>query len=314
MPFIMPELVVESILRDGLRIIKDTIDTPDDLIEEIFGDLRSNHLNEYFGDSEINKIKRLIKEHTLYISQGYPLTDVKLPLININLQNTSEAEQYAAHDDFIGEEDTEIEDIIIVPEFTADNYNPVTGLIQCNFESPDLSQVQTGNIFKDGDGKEFSILGGIENTNDEKHFFISKGQTVNLVDAVITGGIKRERAVLSGVRTSENILLSISSEQALLTKYLATIVTFVILANKTEMIKRGLELSSFDISDFARADDRMPENIWTRFITLRIRFVEHSWSIEKAQLINLANASIKVKRDLYPRDNEANLTVKTILE
>lgn len=312
MSFIMPELVVESILRDGFGIIKDSLTGDKDVVTDIFGDFKSDHLARYYGDSEINKIKELVRR-PIQIIHGYPVTDIKPPLIAINLLSTAEVEPYSSFDDFKEESDETIEGIEIISEFDADGYNSATGMISCNFADPDLSAVRTNQIFVDGDGNEFKILGGITNDEDEKHFFIERNKIVNIENVKIISGLRKERTVVRAIRTSENILLSISSEQALITKYITTFVEYILNSSKEEMIRRGLEISSFDVSDFSRAE-MLPENLFTRFITLRAKFVEHSWNAENATIIDFSEYAIKVKRDLYKRDNEDELTIRTVVD
>ena len=132
MSFILPELVIETIIRDGIKLIRDSIDTDDDQIEKVFESLKGVHLNTYYGQSEVDKIKQIIKNN-IYIIQGYALGDVKSPYVAINLVTNAENNQQALLDDFADIEETVIEPSTIVTTFDCDTYLPFISYLTRRF-------------------------------------------------------------------------------------------------------------------------------------------------------------------------------------
>lgn len=312
MPFILPDLVIESILRDGIREIKNSLGTQYDKIEDIFSSLRQPYLANDYGAREIDLIKNLIKQ-TIQITHGWPLTDFKEPRITILLANDTEQEAFAGEGDDVDELDEEIEPAVIVGPMDADSYNPATGEVDVTSSGEDLGNVKNTFLLRDGSGVEFPILGGITNETADKHFFIPKNQTVDLNDISIISPLNFERSIIKGVRTQELISIVISTEQALATKYLYTIIKYILLSKKMEIIRRGLELTTYSGNDFTNFE-RIPNHVFSRTISFRAGFVEHTWRDSTAQMIdNLGDSAIKVERDLYPREDEEELTIRTVV-
>ena len=100
MSFKLTELILEATLRDGLSMIRNSINTSRDIIEDIFADLKQPWLITYFGQNEINKIKDAILNKEISIVQGYSLADLKEPTIAINLSSNRELEDHAGFDDY----------------------------------------------------------------------------------------------------------------------------------------------------------------------------------------------------------------------
>ena len=312
MGFILTELIVETILRDGLEKIRESIGTADDAIDIIFSEMTQPYLNYYYGQAEINKIKTLIKA-PIEISQGYPLSDIKVPYIGINLQSANESQPLALIADYAGFEETSITPETLIGPFDADSYNPVDGIVDATSSNVDLSAIHTSSIWVDGDGVSHTILGGIKNEVGLKTFAISTGlsPSLNLTQTKFISSISTEVRKIRKVRESENVLLLIGSENALSTKYLFTIVKYIFLSQRAQRIARGLAISSYDGTDFSRAD-RLPDNWFTRFMTIKSSVIEHSWTETPVDQIGDILPIINVPQDEYPRPNQEDLTVHTI--
>ncbi len=313
MGFILPDLVLESIIRDGLQEIKNSIGTDNDKIEDIFSELKRPHLSKYFGQKEINEIKKLVNG-TIYLSAApFQLNDIKTPNITIVLTSDTELEALDAFGDFKEELDTNIDPRVVVDTFDIDVYDDVTGLIICINDDPDLSGVRLNFKFIDGDGNSYNINSGISNDSGNKHFFIDPGLTINPVGCQIVSNLAISRTIQRAVRTNESLLIAIATEQPSATKYLYTIIKYIILSNKVPLIERGIELSTFNGSDFSRMN-WMPDHVFTRFLTLSAKFIEHSWNDEEAPMLESVDPSIKVQRDQFRREDEDELTVETVEE
>ncbi len=312
MSFQLTELILEATIRDGLQAIKSSINSPTlDIIDDIFGSLKEVWLQTYFGQNEINKIKNFLNTQTINIVQGFALADIKPPLIAINLNNNREAEEYEVFEDFKEEVDTDILPQVIKASFNAVSYDPSTGLIDVTGVLSDLNGVYNNTFFIDGNANQYSIVGGITDTPTDKHFLINPNITsINLTNCTIVSNVSISRVKIRATRDFEEIMLSIVTEEALLTKYLYTIIKYILLAYKKTLISRGLELTTYTGSDFNR-QDRLPENLFVRNLMLRINFVEHSWTGENLPILGAINDTLCVPRDLYPREDETTLTIQS---
>ena len=314
MAFIPSELVLESVILDGLTLIRNSIDTDDDKIEEIFAELSSAHLNKYYGDAEINKIKSLVKEN-IYVTQSYPLGDEKIPLIVINGQNESEDESMEYFEDFAGEEDTPISPAVIVGPFNADSYSTITGKITLNVSNPDLSDVRITHYFQDGTGNKFKILGGITNNPSDKHFLIATNQTINLTNSSVVSPVAVSRKTIKSNVIQVDLSIDIIAKTPLFVKYLYIMLKYIIASSKEEMIRRGFGLVKFTGSSFVSDAGKEPEFWYRRTLNLQVKQIEDTWTVDDNTLVdNFGSSAIKVKRNIYKREDEELMTIQTVVE
>ncbi len=313
MPFVLSEFIVDGIIRQGIQEIRNSLDTADDKINDIFAQLKESFLAPYYGEKEINNIKAAVKK-PINVTHGYAL-DNKMDhvLVAIALMAESELDNVAALEDFDSEEDVSIVPNVIV-SFNA-TYDAVKGTIDATAANPDLSSVTTNDIFVDGNGQQFPIVGGITNVAGDKHIVIPHGQTVNGTGCKITSSVTIARKERKSVRTTESLQLSIITPDANLTKYFYIIIKYILLSHRIEMINYGMDLVILDGSDFSRMQAELPENLFVRFLTVRSRLIEHSWfSDNSVEILGSVGGAIKVLRDKYPREDEGDMTVRTIDE
>lgn len=315
MPFILPEMVVESILRDSLTACRNSLDTENDQILDVFGELLAPHLSKSYGEAEINKIKELIKIPNLKplrIVHGYSLDDLKLPLISLNLASDQEVERLASLSDLKGSTDSSTAPVVFVGTMSADSYDSLTGMVIVNTANPDLSAIRVGNVFVDGSGNEFPIVGAITNESGDKRFAIKKGVVgLNLVGCQIVSSLKFKRTETKAIRTAESVLINILTEDALTTKYLYILIKYFLNARRMDFLSRGMDLVTFSGSDFGR-QERLPANVFVRSITVRSNCVEHSWDSGSVPLLDSINPIVQVSQDDLPRDDELDYFVQTI--
>jgi len=310
--FIPSELVLESIILDGLTSIRNSIDTENDKIEEIFAELSAPHLNKYYGDNEINKIKDLVKNN-IYVTQSFPIGDMKMPLICINANDESEDESNEHIEDFFFEEDTPITPTTIVGPFTIDNYNSVTGKVTLNIANPDLSNVRITHYLQDGNNNKFKILGGITNNPSDKHFMISPGQTINLANSSVISSVSIQRKTRRGIKTSVNLSIDIIAQIPLFVKYLFIMLKYIIASSKEEMIRRGFGLVKFNGSSFSMVEGKEPEFWYQRSLNLQIKLIEETWTVDDGVMAdNFGLSAIKVQRNIYKREDEELMTIQTV--
>lgn len=312
MAFILSDLVVESVLRDGIEDARRSLETDADQVLDVFGELLAPHLERHYGERELNKIRELIRS-PLRLVHGFSLDDVKVPQISVNLLSDVELEGKAGMDDFSDEQDTDKDPVVLVGTFNADSYDSLTGIVVVNTADPDLSGIRVGNVFVDGSGVEFPIVGAITDLVSEKRFAIAKAQTPNLTGGQIVSVLAQKRHNKRSTRDDEAILITCISEEPLVTKYLYTLIKYFILSRKSDLLARGLDLVTFDGSDFTR-QDHLPANVFARTLTLKAHYVEHSWDAGTVVLLDTINPAINVKRDLLPREDEQDFNVKTVVE
>lgn len=301
MSFKLTELCVEMTLREGLQAMRNSIGTSSDQIDDIFSELTAPYLNKNYGESELEKIKHLVQA-PIKITHGWSdQNDIKVPEITINLTSANETEAHAGIEDYAGHIDEVLESTVLVDLFDCDSYSDITGTIICTTSNPDLTTVRTGNILVDSDGNEFKILGGITNDTGDKHFAISTGQVVNLTGCKIRTAYSGTRTTVRGVRETESILIGIITENPLATKYLFHIVKYILLSRKNDLLARGLEISTYDASDFIKWGE-LPQ-AFIRSLTLRARFIENTWNADKVGILENINNHIGVNSE-RPADEE----------
>jgi len=314
MSFKLSELILEATLRDGLSMIKSSINTSTDKIEDIFGSLKDPWLATYFGQAEIDRIKDAILNKPISIVQGYPLTDLKEPTIAINLINNQELESYASFEDYQDTISTDITPQVIKANFTPLSYDLTSGMIDVTGVLSNLNGITLNSIFVDGNGDNYPITGGITDEVGDKHFLILSGfPSVNLTNCNVISNVSYTSAKSKATRESEDIQIKIITEDALLTKYLYTIIKYIILSYKKSLILRGVELSTYYGTDFDRGN-YLPENLFTRDLNLKIKFIEQQWTAEDLPVLGETYGVIKVPRDLYKREDENTLTIQTTLD
>jgi hypothetical protein len=76
--FILPELIVESIIRDGLINVRND----PTIIDSIFAQLTRSYNNRKYGETELTKIKALIL-HDIAVLYSYHQVDAKDQSISI---------------------------------------------------------------------------------------------------------------------------------------------------------------------------------------------------------------------------------------
>ena len=104
MGIVLPDLIVQSIIRDGLEYIWDNLDVLDEIFEPL---TNSNNpdINKKYGESEIEKIKNFLKKKKIHVNLSFAQKDVSLPAISIQLLNETEhnsasGNQVAIFEDF----------------------------------------------------------------------------------------------------------------------------------------------------------------------------------------------------------------------
>lgn len=312
MSFKMPELIVESILRDGFNNAR----RDNSAIDDVFADMLLPFASKKYGDKEINKIKDIINNDEVSIVHAFNLTNTNFPCISIQLADDREKENEAQWGDYQDNlvlpftTPTQLASTVIVAPFTPTSYDAVTGIVKVP-DGVSLAAVYPNLLFVDVNGVEFPIIGGIDNDLGLKQFMIAKGGTPTIsAGAQIKSSINYDIYQHRGNMEQTQLILGIHSKEALLTKYLYILVKYFTLSRKTDMTSRGLQVNTYNGSDFNRNVEYAGDVVYSRFFHVSGR-VQHEWRSDKVQLVDNVQVNVKVPKDVL--GNEAlGLTDSTI--
>ena len=152
MSFNMPELILESIIRDGIQNVR----ADKTIIDDIFAQLTRSYASRKYGTTEINKIKALIDKE-IAVLYSYHQVDAKVPCFSIMIGVDDEFRPRAHLGDHYDEvtediaDPVELEALHRVDDIVVLSYDDKTGKILVD-DSTDLSQIYRGMIFVDAGG------------------------------------------------------------------------------------------------------------------------------------------------------------------
>jgi len=303
MSFNLPDLIIESVIREGLDFIKSNIN----LIDNIFGSLASNYNQAKYGQNEIDKLKDLILKKQIYIVHSFYDAEGKEPAISIQLGQDSEDRQTTHLDDF--EDDTlipitdpiELQNLIKINNITIFNYNEEDGIIYLE-DSIDLTQIHKNDIFVDASDNEF-IIKGVSDEEDNKFVLIEPNSdldinNLSLIKSSLNYKLFEQRGILSDVQ----IVIGVHSKSALFAKYLYILVKYFILSQKKSLIERNFIVSTFQGSDFTKNLAYHGDMVFTRFLTINGK-IEDSWKADEIKPIDNIEVVVKVEKDQATTEN-----------
>ena len=297
MSFKMPDLICESILRDGFEVCR----RYPYVIDDVFGELTRPFAEKKYGVPELEKIKKIIMNKEVSIVHSFNLVAANLPCISIQLSDDRESTERAHMGNYRGlltvpySTPEQIAQTIQVPAFTAISYNAVTGALAVP-DSVNLFAIHLGLIVHDSTGASFPILGGIINDLGAKQVMISTDCVIDIANPIdIRTTLDYDMYRQNGNVEEVQLILGIHTKEALLTKYLYTLVKYFMISRKNDLIRRGLQLNTYTGSDFNRNVEYVGDVVYTRFFHV-IGTVQHSWRADKVHLID----SIDVKPTMIP--------------
>lgn len=285
--FIIPELIVESLIRDGIENVR----AKPEIIDDLFSQLTRAFNSRKYGSAEIAKIKAMVQKEIAVI-YSYHLVDAKPISISIMVGSDTEDKSKARLGDYeesITEEivnPADLEALHRVDDLNVTGYDPVTGFVSV-VDATDLSEIYKGMLYVDSAEVEHVLIGGIVNEPGGKGFFIEKQSEVDFSDQTgfIKSSLNYKEYEVRGVTGDVNLVLGVHSKDALTTKYLYTLLKYWIITRKFDMIKRGLFLATYSGSDFNRDSEYVGDKVFTRFLTITGK-VEDTWRADQVQLID----------------------------
>lgn len=283
--FVLPELVIESVIRDGLLNVKAT----PTIIDSVFAQLgRVYNSEKYTG--EIAKIKTLMNTD-IPVVFNYSEVDAKPMCYSIMIGEDSEDKKRAHLGDDYGTQETAItsqvalDALVVLANIIITAYDSISGKVTCH-AATDLTAVYRYMILVDAASVEFQIIGAISNETDDKFFFVAPGSVVDITDfSLIKSSNTTSISTLRGVTGDQKLVIGTHSKNALTTKYLYILLKYFILSRKDDLISRGFYVASYAGSDFNRDSDYVGDKVYTRFLTVSGK-IDDVWKQELVALID----------------------------
>lgn len=286
--FNLPDLIVESVIRDGLAVLNKN----PALLDDIFKSLTANYNIRKYGSSEITKIKNLIQNKQIKVVHSFNQTVVNLPCFSIQLGSDIEDRRLAHLEDFVKDDTRPItdpdalDDLVILNNIIATSYNPLTGQLFVD-DSTDLSEIHRNQLFIDASGNEFLTKSGVSTEIGNKFITLDKNiEEIDLTDfCLIKSILDYTQFEVNSVFGDVQVLVGVHTKDALLTKYLYILLKYILLSRKKDLIKRCFIVSSWSGSDFTRDFQWEGDMVFTRFLTISGK-VEDSWVGDDVELFD----------------------------
>ena len=286
MSFAFPELVIESIIRDGLEDIRQN----PEFLDDVFGEFTKAYATRKYGQAEIDKIKALIDKKNIAVVHSFHEASAKSPCYSIQLGLEGE-DKTSRLDDFEEDERVTITDAVRldqlkkVTNLVPTAYDPVTGKISVD-DSVDLSPVYAAYLYEDGSGTIHQIQPGISNTPGSKCFFVVPQSEVDIINpGEIRSFITEDQFEIRSVTNEIRLLIGVHTKEALLTKYLYVLLKYILLSRKSDTLKRCFDRMKLEGSDFTRDFAYQGDMVFTRFLTV-MGYTDDQWRSDQVNLID----------------------------
>ena len=300
MGFPLPDLILESIIRDGLANAKND----PEVVEDVFSPLTQPYAEKKYGMKEVNKINKLIRNERISVVHTWHAVSAKIPCISLQLADNAQD----VSNSFLADNGHAFDVPFDTPQQQAGRtiisgidptaYNPATGIISLP-DSVNLSSIHVNLLFVDAAGGEFPILGGINNTIGSKQIMIDQDQTVSLdPGAKISSSIDFDRYSQGALPEKFTIVIGVHANEPLTTKYLYTLIKYFIVSRKDDLCSRGVQIPTFSGSDFNRNMEYGADQVYTRFLNVS-GVIYSNWRGDKAQLIDNVQVNVQVPKDKY---------------
>lgn len=312
MGFKLPDLILETVLRAGLKNAR----LNPAVIDDVFSDLTATYAEKKYGESEINKIKKMVQNKEVSIVHSFNLTQSTLPCISIQLTDDREDPARSHMGDFTSYQSqlftdpVQIAATVYVSNIQPTAFNPLTGVVSIP-DSVDLSSIYPNLVYIDSAGNEHVITGGINNAIGHKQFAVDNEGVVALGSGgQILTTINYEVFQTHGNIETSQLILGIHTKDSLLTKYLYILVKYIILSRKISLTRRGFQLTSYSGSDFHRNAEYGGDVVYTRFFNVS-GLLQHSWKSFQEKLVDNVQVQVQVAQDRLTNE-QLNLENQTV--
>lgn len=285
--FNFPDLLIESIIRDGIQNVR----TTPSIIDDVFTQLTRSYNSAKYGTAEIAKIKTLINTKEFPVVYSYHDVEAHNFCFSIMVGNDDEDKHLAHIGDYNGTETDDITDsielaaLVKVDHIQPTAYDPLSGKVSV-LDSVDLSQTYRGLIYVDDLDTEHEIVGGIDNIPGEKAFFVTKMDEVSIAgEGKIKSSLNYSVSEIRGVTDDVKLVIGVHAKDALTVKWLYVLLKYFLVSRKFDIISRGLINLTFNGSDFNRNQEYLGDRVFVRFLTISGK-IEDSWRSDDVQLID----------------------------
>lgn len=299
MGFPIPDLIIESVIRDGMQNVRND----PEVLEDVFLSLTQPFASKKYGEAEIEKIKRMLQRKEISIVHAFSAVSAKIPCISIQLAEEVEDEKNAKLGDagevrdFSFEDPADIAGTTILSDVEALTYDSNSGIITVP-DTVNLSDVHINLIYTDVTGEDHVIVGGVDNTLGQKQFRIDADAELTLGVGSIKTSIDFDRYLIGQAPSNITVIVGIHTNDPLITKYLYILMKYFLLSRKEDICSRGIQLSTYSGSDFNRNMDYGADMVFTRFLNVKGKIFP-TWRKDKAVLIDNIELNIKVPKDKY---------------
>jgi hypothetical protein len=295
----MPDLVIESILREGFMALK----RKPELIDDVFASLTKSYADKKYGQKELQRIKDAILKKDWGFVHSFGEVESNLPCVSIQLGNESEDRGTAHLEDFEKDvtepitDEEELANLVKISNIQPLDYDVLSGTVYLD-NSVNLTDVYPNLLYVDAAGVEHKIIGGIDNTSGQKQFVVEPGSEVDISDeGLIKSSIDYKQYTERGVHNDVQILLGIHTKDALLTKYFYILVKYFLLSRKKDLIDRCFIVASYQGSDFTRNLKYEGDIVYTRFLTITGK-VQDTFRSDKGDIFDNVEVITKVPKDV----------------
>lgn len=302
----IPELIFESVFRDGIELLRKHPEKYDDLLSVY----KEDWLEQQYGEKTINRLREFVDKHPINVFFAWSDVPSNIPCITISCYQNDELQEDAYLNDYGWYEDTATDPEVIVESITPISYNSTTGWLEFDPSTTNLTPViPTAHVFRDAAGNTYTLTSIID-TVTQKALNIGRSQNPDLGAGSILGRVDFYRDRYHEVMVEHQLSISIHTEDPFLTKNMMYLLQYLLLSEKTRIHTRGFMLSTFNSTDFARDQEKLPEHIYTQSMEIYGRTC-HSWRLTREGITSNVGGQIKVPKDIYPRQEGATLTVTT---
>jgi len=134
MGFIFTDLVVETVLREGLENFKNPLNI-DARLAVLYDQLKESFLNTEYGQAELDRFKTFLTDNKIDIVQSYRLIQERIPCISINSSNAAENTGRAFIGDYTGDVDEVVGGVIV--DRKEQNTIPIQDKIEISIHTAD---------------------------------------------------------------------------------------------------------------------------------------------------------------------------------
>lgn len=304
--FILPDLVVESVLRDGFQLLRKTPEH----IETILKSLNSDYNAKKYGQNEINKLKEFFVKKEISIVHSFAEVNAHDMSVSIQLTADTEMVNRALLSDYAGKVTEELnenqysgldpitsESLVVADSLVPSSFTATTGAI--NIMTGDLDSVTSDLFYKDAAGNEHKIL-AVDETNSVIYVEPNSSVDVTNFGQVVSKLDSRDFEVRT-TREKQSLLLGIHAKNRLTALYLYIIVKYILNAKRVDLHNRGLQLPTYSGSDFTRDLSHLADIVHTRFITITGEICE-SWidilgPLDQAEIVEVGLTVDKDRAD-----------------